>query len=133
MIPALGTYAVTLIAFLAIDAVWLAVMVPAFYKPRMLTLMADKPNLVAGVAFYLLYALGVTVLVVWPNLAAGDLGRVFLLGALLGLVAYGTYDLTNLATLKDWPLTVTVVDLIWGAVLSGSVSTVAVWVARRFV
>jgi uncharacterized membrane protein len=86
--------------------------------------MAPNPNWLAAIIFYLLFVVGILVLAVLPGLDANSLKTTLLRGALLGLIAYATYDLTNLATLKDWPLTVTVVDLIWGTVLSTAVSCV---------
>ena len=95
--------------------------------------MAKSPNLIAAGLFYLLYALGLTVLVILPA-AKGETGflKIFLLGALLGLVAYSTYDLTNLATIKNWPLMVTLVDILWGTLYTGIASIIAVYVARLF-
>ncbi len=120
-----------LIPMLAIDAVWLVVMSKKFYSSRIGSLMKESPRLAPAVIFYLLYALGPTVFVVIRavNHDTGYL-KVFLFGALLGLVAYGTYDLTNEATLKTWPVVVTIVDLVWGALLTGVVSIISVSLTR---
>jgi uncharacterized membrane protein len=117
-------YFATFIAFLAIDAVWLGLVARTFYRKYIGFLMAPNPNWLAAIIFYLLFVVGILVLAVLPGLDANSLKTTLLRGALLGLIAYATYDLTNLATLKDWPLTVTVVDLIWGTVLSTAVSCV---------
>ncbi len=124
-------YLSCLLAMLAIDGVWLSLTVKRFYGARIGHLMAESAKLGPAVVFYLLYILGVTLLVVMPAVRehAGML-RIFFTGALLGLMAYGTYDLTNQATLKDWPLTVTIVDLAWGALLTGVVSTISSYCAR---
>lgn len=95
--------------------------------------MAKSPNLLAAGLFYLLYTLGLTVLIVLPALKGEtNFFKVFLFGALFGLVAYATYDLTNLATIKDWPLIVTIVDIIWGTTYTGIISIIAVYLTRLF-
>jgi len=115
-------YFVTLAAFLAIDAVWLALVARTFYRRYLDWLMAANPNWIAALAFYLLFVVGVLVFVVVPGVEDGSLRRTLLKGALFGLIAYGTYDLTNQATVKNWPLTITAVDMVWGTVLSVAVS-----------
>jgi len=124
-------YFVTLIAFLAIDAVWLVLVARTFYDKYIGFLMAPSPNWLAAILFYLLFVVGVLVLAVLPGLKTSSLKTTLLHGALLGLISYATYDLTNLATLKDWPLIVTVVDLIWGTALSTAVSYVGYMAGRR--
>jgi uncharacterized membrane protein len=115
-------YLVTLVAFFVIDLAWLALVARTFYRKYLGFLMAPSPNWTAAIIFYLLFILGILVFVVLPGLQANSLGTTLLRAALFGLVTYATYDLTNLATVKDWPLLVTVVDLIWGTVLSVVVS-----------
>jgi len=115
-------YFVTLAAFLAIDAVWLALVARTFYRRYLDWLMAANPNWIAALAFYLLFVVGVLVFVVIPGVEDGSLRTTLLKGALFGLIAYGTYDLTNQATVKNWPLTITAVDMVWGTVLSVAVS-----------
>ena len=117
-------YFVTLTAFLAIDAVWLALVARTFYRRYLDWLMAANPNWIAALAFYLLFVVGVLVFVVVPGVEDGSLRRTLLKGALFGLIAYGTYDLTNQATVKNWPLTITAVDMVWGTALSVAVSYV---------
>ena len=114
-------YFVTLAAFLAIDAVWLALVARTFYRRYLDWLMAANPNWIAALAFYLLFVVGVLVFVVVPGVEDGSLRTTLLKGALFGLIAYGTYDLTNQATVKNWPLTITAVDMAWGTVLSVAV------------
>jgi len=118
----LTLYFATLIAFFAVDMVWLGLVARTFYRKHLGFLMAPSPNWPAAIIFYLLFVLGVLVFVVLPGLEANSLGTTLLRGALFGLITYATYDLTNLATVKDWPLVVTIVDLIWGTVLSVIVS-----------
>ncbi len=116
----LKTYLATGVLMLAIDAVWLTVMASQFYQPRIGHLMRpDGYDLPAAVGFYLIYLAGVVVLVQMP--AANWLGALWR-GAVYGLCAYATYDLTNQATLRDWPWMVTVVDLVWGTALTATVA-----------
>ena len=115
-------YFITLSAFLAIDAVWLALVARTFYRRYLDWLMAANPNWIAALAFYLLFVVGVLVFVVVPGVEDGSLRTTLLKGALFGLIAYGTYDLTNQATVKNWPLTITAVDMVWGTALSVAVS-----------
>jgi uncharacterized membrane protein len=117
-------YVSSLVAFLAIDMVWLAVVARGFYRRQLGFLLADQVNWWAALSFYLLFVAGVLVFAVGPGLQAHSMGRAVLLGGFLGLVTYATYDLTNLATVKDWPLIVTLVDMVWGAVLAAAVSCV---------
>ncbi len=114
----LKMYIIAFIIFLAIDAIWLGLVAPKFYKAQIGHLMSDKPNLIAALVFYLIFIVGVVYFVVNPAIEAQSITKVLIAGALFGFMTYATYDLTNLATLKDWPITVTVVDLIWGTTLS---------------
>jgi uncharacterized membrane protein len=122
----------TLLSMGMLDAIWLSTMTSRLYRREMPSLLLETPSWAPAVAFYLLYAVGVVLLVVRPALD-GDwtLARAAGTGALLGLVAYGTYDLTNQATLRGWSALVTAVDLTWGATLTAVVATVAVAAARR--
>ena len=119
----LATYAATLIAFLAIDFVWLGFVATRFYKEQLGHMMLEKPLLGVAFAFYALYALGILVFAVMPGVRDDSWRTAALLGGLLGLVAYGTYDLTNFATLKGWPVTMTFVDMAWGMVLTAATAT----------
>ncbi len=126
----LKLYFVSLIVFLGIDGVWLTVVARKFYAEQLGYLMTKTPNLLAALIFYLIYILGVVVLVVAPALEKGNVMESVIKGALFGLVCYATYDLTNLATIKDWPILVTIIDLIWGTVLSATVAGVSFLIAR---
>ncbi len=128
----LVAYLSTVVIFLAIDFVWLSYAAKSFYKLHLGDLMLDKPNLGIAAGFYLTYAIAVVVLAVMPALRANDWTTALLYGALLGMAAYGTYDITNLATLKNWPAIVSVVDWIWGTVLTGCVAMLAFFVTRWF-
>ena len=114
-----------------IDALWLGVVANRLYKSQLGPLLLEKPNMVAAVLFYVIYVVGIVVFAVMPAIAAGDWKMALGLGALLGLVAYATYDLTNLATLKGFPIKIVIVDLIWGAVLTGTVATLTYLIVNR--
>lgn len=118
----LKLYLISLLAFFAIDMLWLGLVARTFYRRHLGFLMAPSPNWPAALIFYLLFILGLLVFVILPGLQTGSLKITLLRAALFGLITYATYDLTNLATVKDWPLVVTVVDMIWGVVLSVTVS-----------
>jgi len=130
MYKAACVYLLTLLAFLALDAVWLGVIAKDLYKKHLGHLMASDINWTAALLFYLLYIVAILVFVTAPAARSGSFVRAMVLGAFLGLVAYATYDLTNLATLKEWPVVVTVVDLIWGAVITAATSAVSFLVAH---
>ena len=120
----LKLYAVALTAFLIIDLIWLGVVARSFYQAQMGHLMRANVNWTAAIVFYLIFVSGIVVLVVWPAIERQSLTHAIVLGALLGLVTYAAYDLTNLATLEGFPLTVAVVDMVWGAVLCATVSSI---------
>ena len=122
-------YAATAVIFFACDFVWLSTM-GGFYRERAAGLFLDKPNLAIAGLFYLVYVGGIVFLAVIPALSGGGWSTALLAGLVLGLVAYGTYDLTNLSTLKNWPLAVTLVDLAWGTVLTGTAATGGFLVSR---
>lgn len=116
----------------ALDAFWLSVVANKFYKSQIGQLLLDKPNMVAAVAFYVVYLIGVVVFVLNPALEKGSWLHALGYGALFGLVAYATYDLTNLATLKDWPVKLVIIDLLWGMALTATVAAVTYGVVRTW-
>lgn len=123
-------YLITLAVFFAIDLVWLGLVAKDFYRRHLGYLMSPKVNWAAALLFYLLFIAGLLVFAVRPAIAAGAPLQALWLGALLGLVCYATYDLTNLATVRDWPLIVTAVDLVWGTVLGGVVAFAGASIGR---
>ena len=125
-------YVIALVIFLLIDAVWLTVIAKQLYADKLGYLMAPKPNLLAALAFYVLFILGLLVFVINPALVAGSWVQALVAGLFFGLVTYATYDLTNLATIKDWPLLITVIDLIWGSFVSGVTAVLSYLVIRLF-
>jgi uncharacterized membrane protein len=126
MMKLLGVFATTLAVFLVVDMIWLLGLAKTFYRTQLGALMTDKVNMGAAGAFYLLYAFGLMMFVINPHLLRGDWVGAALWGGLFGLVAYGTYDLTNLATLRGWPMTLALVDLVWGGVLSALTAAITV-------
>lgn len=118
-------YFLTLTVFLAIDGLWLTLIAKNFYAKHLGYLMSKTPNLAAAGIFYLIYIVAMLVFVLVPAIEKKSLMQAITMGALFGFSAYATYDLTNLATIKDWPLLITIVDLIWGATLSALVAGVS--------
>ena len=125
-------YGATAVIFFAVDFVWLGVMAKSFYRDHIGHLMADQVNMTAALGFYLLYIVGIVVFAVLPALHSDSWKTALLLGGLLGLIAYGTYDMTNLATLRDWPVAVAVVDMAWGTALTAASATAGYFISRMF-
>lgn len=126
----LRNYLILLAIFLLIDMVWLMGIAKRLYADKLGYLMASKPNLLAALLFYLLFIVGLQVFVVQPALLSGSWLAALLPGLLFGLVTYATYDLTNLATVRDWPVLITVLDLLWGSFVSGVTSLAGFWLIR---
>ena len=133
MIRYFKLYLVSLAAFFAIDMVWLGLLARSFYQQYLGFLMAPNPNWFVAILFYLLFNVGLLFFVIVPGLKDNSLKTTLLKAALFGLITYATYDLTNLATLKDWPALLSIVDMFWGTVLSVSVSCVGFIVGRRLI
>lgn len=128
----IAVYLVSVVVFFAIDMVWLGVVARSFYKNRLGELLGPV-NWTAAIIFYLIFLVGLLIFATAPALDAGSLTHAMLFGALFGFFTYATYDLTNLATLKNWPLSVVFVDMLWGTVLSLSVASLTFLVAQQFI
>lgn len=115
-----------------LDFIWLGFVAKQLYRDEIGQLLLDKPNMVAAMAFYVIYVVGVVLLVVNPALAKGSLMHAVGYGALFGLVAYATYDLTNLATIKGFSLKVVLIDLAWGAFITAMMAGAAYWAVSRW-
>ncbi len=126
-------YLITLPVFFAIDMTWLGLVAKNFYREQIGFLMATDINWPAAIIFYLLFIAGLILFVISPAVEKRMWLDALLMGALFGLITYATYDLTNLATVKNWPVLVTIVDLAWGATLSASVSLTSYLIATKFV
>jgi uncharacterized membrane protein len=128
--PYLVAYLTVLVVFGAIDAGWLTVMGPLVYRPALADILLPSLRAAPAIVFYLLYPIGIVVFAVLPGLRAGSLATASLLAMLFGALAYATYDLTNFATLRNWTLEITVLDIVYGAIASGIAATAA-WFATR--
>ena len=124
-------YFITLPVFFIIDMIWLGLIAKNFIREQIGFLMKTNLNWFAAILFYLLFIGGLVIFVLMPSVANRDWLNALYMGALFGLFTYSTYDLTNLATLKDWPLLMTITDIIWGIVLSSSVSVISYFIAIR--
>ncbi len=117
--------------FLLIDLLWLTKVSPSFYKSNLGHLMADKVNFTPAIIFYVIYIIALLVFVINPAIANKNPKQALYLGALIGLAMYGTYDLTNMATLKGWPFIVTAVDLLWGTFITSTTSFISTYIILK--
>ena len=131
MRKAVWAYIGALMAFLVLDGLWLGVLMSSTYKELLGSLMLEQPKWGPAIVFYLLYVLGVVFFVVMPALARGSARRAALTGAFFGLVAYGTYDMTNWATLQGWSAQLALMDMAWGGLLTCLASLSGYWAARK--
>lgn len=125
------SYLTSLFSILLLDAVWLGLIAKGFYAQHLGHLMRSSFVLRPAALFYAVYALGITVLIVLPGMQGGSWMRVVGMGALLGLCAYAAYNGTNLATLKDWPASITLIDLLWGTAMTAAASAATYLVVSR--
>lgn len=124
-------FSIALPVFFAIDMLWLGLIAKDFYAKQIGGLMKSDINWTAAIIFYLIFIIGLVVFVIMPSVLKNSWLDAILMGALFGFVCYATYDLTNLAVAKDWPLFVTIIDLVWGAVLASSVSVITFFIATK--
>jgi uncharacterized membrane protein len=124
-------FSIALPVFFAIDMVWLGFIAKNFYAKQIGGLMRPDINWTAAIIFYLIFIAGLVVFVITPAVLKSSWSHAVLMGAFFGFVCYATYDLTNLAVAKDWPVLVTIIDLIWGAVLAASVSVITYLIATK--
>jgi len=130
MKPLVFLYGATGAVFWPLDLLWLGIVAKDLYRSRLGDMLLPQPNLAAAAAFYLIYVVGIVVFAGRPALASDSWLTALGLGMLFGFLAYATYDLTNLATLKDWPLALSLVDMAWGAVLTGTAAALGFLIAR---
>lgn len=119
------------IFFLIIDILWLSYAVKNFYKPNLGNLLNEKPVMWAAILFYLIYVMGLAILVLNPSMDKTSLLMIFFKGLVFGIVCYGTYNLTNMATIKDWSSKVVLVDIMWGGLLTGSASCFSIYLTKK--
>ncbi|CAM5485598.1 hypothetical protein MAUB1S_08142 [Mycolicibacterium aubagnense] len=125
-------YIASLIVFGALDAIWLTTMTSRIYRPVLGDILLSDLRVAPALAFYLLYPVGLVVFATMPALRTGSAGTALAQGALFGLIAYATYDLTNYATLRSWTLQITLIDLAYGTVVAGLTALAAYQAARWF-
>ena len=128
----LREYGIAFIAFFTIDLLWLGIFAKDVYKKYLGFILSPNPNWLAAITFYLLYILGIVFFVINPAIEKRSFRYALFAGMFFGLITYATYDLTNLATIKDWPLNITIIDLIWGSALCGLVSSITYSVMVKF-
>jgi len=127
----LGIYLTFLITLITVDLVWLLGIAKNLYREEMGDLMASEPKLLAGLAFYVIYALGVCIFVIAPALSKQSLMHALQYGALFGFFCYMTYDLTNLAVIRDFPTKLAFIDMAWGSLVTALTAGLAYWVGEK--
>ena len=120
------------IIFLVIDVVWLSITVKSLYRPALGDLLKDKPVMWAAVLFYIIYMIGVALIILKPALANDSISQALWTGVVFGVVAYGTYNLTNMATVKNWSASIVWIDMLWGGFLTGFSSAVGIYLTKVF-
>ena len=128
----LTTYFATLAVFVLCDMAWLGTMASRLYRPTLGDIMLKNLNLGAGIAFYLIYPIGIVIFAILPALKSGSLAQAMLYGALLGFFTYMTYDLTNQATLRNWTTQLTLIDIAWGTLLGTIAAGAGFWATMKF-
>jgi len=127
-----AAYLAALLVFFLADMVWLGTMVSRLYRPALGDLLLSDVNMPPAILFYLFYPVGLVIFAIVPALRSGSVTTALLFGALFGFFTYGTYDLTNQATLRNWSTTVTIADMAWGTFLGGISAACATWIVSRF-
>ena len=133
MIKYLAAYGLTFLVFLVVDIIYLGFIAKDLYAKHIGFLLADKVNWVAAIVFYLLFVVAIFVFVIEPAVKQDSWEKALILGAFFGFITYATYDLTNLATLKDWPVRIVIYDMIWGTVLAAIVGTAGFYITKWLV
>jgi uncharacterized membrane protein len=123
-------YILTFLVFLVIDAIWLLFISKNLYSKEIGHLMSDKALLLPALIFYLLFVVGILIFAVVPGYQAQSISKTLMLSALFGLMTYSTYDLTNLSTLRNWPLKITIIDILWGTTLSTITGLTSYYIAQ---
>ena len=126
------SYLLTFLFFLIVDMLWLGVIAKNIYQKYLGGFLTDNVNWTAAVVFYFIFVVGISIFVIYPSVNNGSVYQAILMGALFGFFTYATYDLTNLATLKGWPLPIVFIDIIWGSVLSAVVSLSGFYIVKWF-
>jgi uncharacterized membrane protein len=124
------SYALTFVVFFIVDMAWLGFIAKDLYKKYLGSLLSEQVNWTAAVVFYLLFIVGVFIFAIMPSVEKNSVASAVILGVLFGFFTYATYDLTNLATLKGWHINIAIIDIIWGSVLTGIVSTAGFYIVK---
>lgn len=124
------SYLLTFIVFLMIDMLWLGLIAKTIYQKYLGNFLSDNVNWTAAIIFYFIFVVGISIFAIYPAVNKGSVSHAILMGALFGFFTYATYDLTNLATLKDWPLPIVIIDIIWGSVLSAIVGLSGFYIVK---
>lgn len=124
------SYALTFLVFFIIDMAWLGLIARDLYKKYLGGFLSDQVNWTAAIVFYLLFIVGVFIFAILPSVEKNSLVSAITLGAMFGFFTYATYDLTNLATLKGWPIAIVFIDIVWGSVLTGIVSAAGFYIVK---
>jgi uncharacterized membrane protein len=127
-----AAYLASFAFFFAVDMVWLSTMASWIYRPTLGDIALSDVNLTPAIAFYLLYPIGLVIFVTLPAMKGGSIYTALLYGGLFGFFTYATYDLTNQATLRNWTLQLSLIDIAWGTVLASAAAAVGFWTASRF-
>jgi|AntRauTorcE11897_2_1112592.scaffolds.fasta_scaffold00047_30 uncharacterized membrane protein len=128
----LPVYWLSISLFLAVDAVWLSIMTPLVYQPALESIISESPRLLPAMSFYIAYAIGIVILIVKPSLQMKSSVRQALKkGVVFGMLAYGTYELTNFATISAWPVHIVILDILWGGLITGFVAAVVYKYAKH--
>ena len=125
-------YGIALIIFFLVDILWLGLVARKLYDKYIGHLRANKTNWVAAIIFYFFYILSLVFIVINPAIEKESISYAFLSGSLFGLITYGTYNLTNLATLKDWPVSISIIDIIWGTILNALTAAITFYIIGLF-
>ena len=131
MLRYLVLYAITVGIFFAIDILWIGVIAKNLYREKLGFILSDKVNWAAAIIFYLIYIGGIIYFAVEPAIQAQSFSTAIINGVLLGMLCYATYDLTNMATIAKWPLSITIIDIIWGGFLTGACSTATYFISTK--
>ena len=118
--------------FLLLDFIWLSITVKSLYKPALGSLLKDNPVIWAAALFYIIYLIGLTLIIIKPALSSDSIFQAFWTGFIFGVVAYGTYNLTNMATVKNWSASIVWIDMLWGGFLTGFSSAVGIYLTKAF-
>jgi uncharacterized membrane protein len=124
------SYVLTAVVFFAVDLLWLGLIAKDLYQKYLGDLLAEKVNWTAAIIFYLLFIIGISIFAIYPAVQKDSVGHAILMGALFGFFTYATYDLTNLATLKGWPMGIVFIDITWGTILTAIVSTAGFYITK---